>query len=69
MLKYLYRNFLFQGVLMTQKRKPASYRLKPITIQKIKDMADFENTSQGRIIDNIVGDHTKGDKDARKNKK
>ena len=53
---------------MTQKRKPASFRLKPITIQKIKDMAETENTSQGRIIDNMVDDHTKGDKDERKTK-
>ena len=51
---------------MTQKRKPASFRLKPITIQKIRDLADQKNTSQGRIIDNIVDDHTKETKDERK---
>ena len=53
---------------MSQKRKPVSFRLKEITIKKIKDMIETENTSQGRIIDNIVDDHTKENKDAGKTK-
>tara|TARA_R110001583_G_scaffold48984_4_gene153472 strand:+ start:382 stop:528 length:147 start_codon:yes stop_codon:yes gene_type:complete len=35
------------------KRKLASYRLKPQTIKKIKKLAEDENTSQGRVIDNV----------------
>ena len=36
------------------KRKSATFRLKPITLQKIKSLAELQNTSQGRIIDNLV---------------
>ena len=36
-----------------QKRKPVAYRLKKTTVEQIKKMALENNTSQGRIIDNI----------------
>ena len=39
--------------MQKQKRKLASYRLKPQTIKKIKELAEEENTSQGRVIDNV----------------
>ena len=39
-----------------QKRKPVAYRLKQSTVEEIKKMARENNTSQGRIIDNIVAE-------------
>ena len=48
------------------KRKPASFRLKPVTIQTIKDLADSQNTTQGRIIDNFVTNHKEGVKNENK---
>jgi hypothetical protein len=39
---------------MQDKRKMISIRLKPVTITKLKVLAKESNTSQGRIIDNLV---------------
>ena len=35
-------------------RVSKTFRLKPATISKLKDMAESQNTSQGRVIDNLV---------------
>jgi len=40
-------------------RQKATFRLKPVTIQKLKKLAEKNNTTQSRIIDNAIEKESK----------